>query len=235
VQVVANGPDDDFARMEPHPGQHLQAVRPAHLLSIALHGGLHGQGGVTGPHRVIFMGDWRPEERHDAVPEHLVHGAFVAVHGAHHDVQRWVQERAGLFRIETRNQLGGAFEIGKEHGHLLPLAFQGTARCKNLLNEIGRGVGERGRGLHGFGGGGRRGIARPDEHGAVLLNGPLVELKHFHLQIVQGGVIEVKLALERPVRDTAPLAQQHEDLIQHSIKVHERPSPCLRGSAQIAA
>ena len=64
----------------------------AHLLSVAAHGGLHGQGGVTGPHGVVFMGHRRAEERHDAVAQHLVHRAFVAVHGVHHDVQRRVQE-----------------------------------------------------------------------------------------------------------------------------------------------
>jgi hypothetical protein len=34
-------------------------------------------------------------------PEHLIHGAFIAVHGVHHDVQRRVQERAGLLWIEA--------------------------------------------------------------------------------------------------------------------------------------
>ncbi|MDQ3831707.1 MAG: hypothetical protein M3361_20915 [Candidatus Tectomicrobia bacterium] len=106
---------------------------------------------------------------------------------------------------------------------------------QNFLREIRGHGGERSLSLHGPGGGGRRGVARPDEHGAVLLNGTLVDLNNFHLQIVEVGVIEVKLAFERSVRDTAALAQQREDLIQHSIKVHERPSPCLLGSAQTAS
>ena len=98
------------------------------LLSVAAHGSLHGQGGITGPHGVIFMSYRGTEERHDAVAQHLVHGALVAVHGVHHDVQRRVQERAGLFWIEALDQLGGALEVGKEHRHLLTLAFQGGAR-----------------------------------------------------------------------------------------------------------
>jgi hypothetical protein len=76
---------------------------------------------------VIFVGYWSAEERHDAVPEYLVHGAFVAVHGVHHDVQRWIQELTGLFWIESLDQLGGALEVGEEHRHLLALAFQGAA------------------------------------------------------------------------------------------------------------
>ena len=76
---------------------------------------------------MIFVGHRGAEERHNAVAEHLVDGAFVAVHGVHHDVQRRVQELTGLFRIEARDQLGRALEVGKEHRHLLALAFQGAA------------------------------------------------------------------------------------------------------------
>src|SRR5205823_13339585 len=63
---------------------------------------------------MIFVGYWGAKERHNAVPEHPVHGAFVAVHGVHHDVQRWVQELSRLFGIEAGNQLGGAFDVGKQ-------------------------------------------------------------------------------------------------------------------------
>ena len=49
-------------------------------------------------------------------------------HGVQHDVQRRVQELAGLFRIEPLDQRGGALEVGKEHRHLLALAFQSGAR-----------------------------------------------------------------------------------------------------------
>jgi hypothetical protein len=72
---------------------------------------------------MVFVGHRGTEERHDAVPEYLVHGTFVAVHGVHHHVQRRVQECAGLFRIEARDQFGGALQIREEHRHLLPFAF----------------------------------------------------------------------------------------------------------------
>ena len=102
VQVVANRPHHDFAGVEPHAHLHLQAVGAAHLLGIAAHGGLHGQGGVTGPHGVILMGHGRAKQRHDAVAQHLVHRALVAVHGVHHDVQGRVQELLGLLRDRGR-------------------------------------------------------------------------------------------------------------------------------------
>jgi hypothetical protein len=54
-----------------------------------------------------------------------------------------------------------------------------------------------------------------------LVPGTLLDLKDFQLQVVKEGVIEVELALERPVRDAASLAEQRQDLIQHGVKVHD--------------
>jgi hypothetical protein len=75
----------------------------------------------------------------------------------------------------------------------------------------------------------------PHQHDAILINGTLVDLNDFHLQIVEVRLVEVELALERPIGDAAALAKQRQDLIQHSVKVHERPSPCLPGSASTAS
>ena len=100
-------------------------------------------------------------------PEHLVDGALEAVHGVHHELQGRIEELLGGFGIEVADQLGGAFEVGKQHRHLLALAFQGTAGRQDLLGEIGRGVGEGrlARGLHGRRGGDGSGasLARPDQ------------------------------------------------------------------------
>jgi hypothetical protein len=87
---------------------------------------------------VIFGGDRGAEERHDAVPEPLVDGAFVAVHGVHHALQRGSQEALGGFGGEVAAQLGGAFQVGKQHGHLLALAFQGAFGRRELSWVCGR-------------------------------------------------------------------------------------------------
>ena len=126
VQVVANGADHHFARVEAHADLHLHAVCPAHLGAIVADGLLHSQGGVTGPDGVIFMGDRRPEERHNAIAHDLVDRAFIAVHRRHHALDDGVEELTGLFRVAVGQQLHGALEIGKEHRYLLALAFQGT-------------------------------------------------------------------------------------------------------------
>jgi len=53
----------------------------------------------------------------------------------------------------------------------------------------------------------------PYQHGAILINGTLVDLNDFHLQIVEVPLVEVELALERPIGDAAALAEQRQDLI----------------------
>jgi hypothetical protein len=192
VQIIADGPDHDFSRIEPDPHQHLHPVGVADPLGIAAHGGLHGQGGVAGAHRVILVGDRRPEKRHDAVPHSLVDGAFIAVHSVHHDVQRRVQELPGLFWIQPLDQLGGALEVGKEHRHLLALAFQDSPGGEDLFDQVFGGIGARGLGLHrrgGGGGDGRRGVARPDQHGSLFVHSKPLALNEFGLQVLQIVVI----------------------------------------------
>ena len=169
MQVVANGPHHHFPGVEPDTDLHRQAVGAAHLFGIAAHGVLHGQRRITGTRSMVFVGQRRPEQRHDAVAEHLVHRALVAVHGVHHGVQGRVQDGRACFRVEVADQLRRALEVGKQHRDLLALAFQGAAGGENLFREIWRGVGEwRWFRLHrGWGG---RSVSRPDQHFAVFVD-----------------------------------------------------------------
>ena len=61
VQIIANGAHHHLARVE--PDAHLQGdpVGPLDLGGILLHGGLHGQGGIAGPHRMVLMGQRAPQ------------------------------------------------------------------------------------------------------------------------------------------------------------------------------
>ena len=92
---------------------------------------------------MVFVRQRRPEQRHDAITEHLVHRALIAVHSFHHGVQDRVQDSPSLFRVETLDQLRRAFDISKEHRDLLAFAFQGATGGKNLFGKVWRGVGER--------------------------------------------------------------------------------------------
>jgi hypothetical protein len=69
------------------------------LGGILFHRHLHGQGGIAGPHRMIFMRNGGAKERHNAVAHDLIDGAFIAVHGLHHAFEHRVEELAGLFGI----------------------------------------------------------------------------------------------------------------------------------------
>ena len=227
VEIIANGAHHDLARVEPHA--HLQEgdpVGPLDFGGILLHGGLHAQGGIAGPYRMVFMGQGRPKEGHNAVAHHLVDGALIAMHRGHHAFQHGIEELAGLLRIAVRQQLHGALEVGKQHRDLLAFAFQGTARGEDLLRKIGRGVGEWRRGAAGRGGhcGNRASVACPDQATPRVVTYLWMGIEEFVFQIVQGVVIQLKLSLEGPIGHAAPLAQQRDHLIQDRDKVHPAPS-----------
>ena len=57
-------------------------------------------------------------------------------------VQGRVEERLGRFGVEVADQLRRALEVGKQHGDLLALAFQGAFGGEDLLRQIGWGVRE---------------------------------------------------------------------------------------------
>jgi hypothetical protein len=147
VQVVANGPHHHLSSIEAHAHLDRQAVGAAHLVGIAAQGVLHGQRRIASAYGMVFVGQWCPEQCHNAVAEHLVHRALVAVHRLHHGVQSRVQDGPGLFRVEVTDQLCRAREVGKQYRDLLALAFQDTPRGQDFLRQIGRCVGERDLGL----------------------------------------------------------------------------------------
>ena len=122
-------------------------------------GRLHVERRVARPHGVIFVGEGRPEERHNPIAHHLVDRALVAVDGLHHPLQDGVEEPPRLLGIAVGEQLHRALQVGEEHRDLLPLAFEGGLRGEDLLGEVLGGVGVRGRepGL----GLGRDTLARP--------------------------------------------------------------------------
>ena len=138
----------------------LQALGAPHLLGVGAHGGLHGQGRIAGAQGMVLVGDGRAKQRHDAIAQHLVHRALEAVHGVHHAVQGRIEELLGGFGVEVADQFRRVLEVGKQHGDLLALAFQGAAGRENFLGQIGRGVG---RGVSGAGG--DRGSAAAGEAG----------------------------------------------------------------------
>jgi len=70
--------------MEADANVHFDTLRASKFARVPPHGVLHLESRVAGTHRVILVGDRRPEQRHDPVAHHLVHCAFVAVDRFHH-------------------------------------------------------------------------------------------------------------------------------------------------------
>jgi hypothetical protein len=143
AQVAADRADHDLPGIEPDADLDLDAQAPAHLVRVAPESLLHPERGVARAHGVVFVGNRRAEQRHDAVTHDLVHGALVAMHGFHHEFEDGVEDIARLLGVAIREQLHRALEVGEEHGHLLPLALQGSPGGENAFGEVLRRVGLR--------------------------------------------------------------------------------------------
>src|SRR5262245_50756554 len=82
---------------------------------------------------MVLVSHWGAKERHNAVTHDLVDGALIAMHRRHHAFEHGVEELPGLFGITVGQEFHGVLQIGKEHGHLLPFTFQGTAGGEDFL------------------------------------------------------------------------------------------------------
>ncbi len=85
---------------------------------------------------MIFMRDWRPKQGHNAIAHDLVHRPLIAMHRGHHALQHRVEQLARVLGGAVGQQFHGALEVGKQHGDLLPFAFQGTAGGEDFLRQI---------------------------------------------------------------------------------------------------
>ena len=130
VQVTANGPHHHFSRVQPNADVDRHALRALHLSGVVLDGLLHAQRAVAGPHRVVFMGDRRTEQGHDAIAHDLVDRPLVAMHRLHHALQHRVQQLPGVLGVALGQEFHGASEVGKQHGHELALTFEGATEVR---------------------------------------------------------------------------------------------------------
>jgi hypothetical protein len=101
------------------------------------------QRGVTRPLGMVFMGNRRTEQRHDAVAGVLVHRAFEAVHAFGQDGEETFEDLVPFLGVELFGEFHRTLHVGEQHGDLLALAFQGRARLQNPVGEVFGGVGPR--------------------------------------------------------------------------------------------
>jgi hypothetical protein len=192
VQVITNGAHYYFSRVESHTQAQFQSLRATHRLRIVAHGCLHGQGGIAGTQGVVLVGDRSAKQGHNAIAQHLIDGALKAVHCCHHVLEGGIEELLGGFWVEATDELGGVFDIGKEHRYLFAFTSKSNTRGKDFVSEMCRRIDQR-RLLHphrywrcgrctwrdcvGAG----RSPSRPDQHRAVLVHGHLLHLDEFGL------------------------------------------------------
>src|SRR5712692_9349543 len=153
--------------------------------------------------------------------------------GVHHQVQRRVDDAAGVFGIEVASEGSEAGQVGKERSDSLALAvgdptgFQRRLLSADALGEMRRGVTGWRVGLcWGAAWCGERGFtAFPDEHFAVFVDSQLLDVDEFFFQCRQGVVIEIKLDGEGSIGQPPATAQKRNDLIDDLIKPHTRLPP----------
>jgi hypothetical protein len=74
--------------------------------------------------------------------------------------------------------------------------------------------------------GGGAGATCPDQQGVVLIHGELEHLDDFGGEILEVGVVELKLALEGTIRHTAPALEHGDCLVEEFLKGHGPPFLC---------
>ena len=147
AQVTADRPHHDLARVQAHAHAHVDAVAALDGPGALHHRLLDAQRGITRPHGMVLVRQWRTEQRHDAVTHDLVDGAFVAMHRFHHELEHRVQNGARFFRIAIVQHLHRSLDVGEQHADLLALANHRLARAEDLRGQVLGGVVLRGSSL----------------------------------------------------------------------------------------
>jgi hypothetical protein len=114
--VLVVGPDrahHDLADVHADPRLDRQMTRLAQSCRVALHLVLDSECRVQRSLRMVFVGDRRAENREDSVAGRLHHVAVVAPHRIDHQLDRRINDRARLFRIDVLHQLHRSLDVGK--------------------------------------------------------------------------------------------------------------------------
>src|SRR5262245_47851848 len=143
--------------------------------------------------------------------DHLAAGVLI---GSHH--------LPPLFRVELAGQHGRVHQITEQHGELAAFGlWRGSAGWSRRLRlrRLERWCWW------------RASLLKPDQHCAFLVHGHPLHLDEFHLQVGEIVVLQTKLALKGPIGHATVPAEELDDLFQHRIKVHHRPSICASAAS----
>jgi hypothetical protein len=102
-----------------------------------------GESGVDRALRMVLVRDRRAEQGENAIAGRLNDVAVVPMDCVDHQLERGVDNRARLFGVEIRHQLGRTLDVGEQRGDRLALTIDclapGCFRCNAYLR--GRGIG----------------------------------------------------------------------------------------------
>ena len=91
---------------------------------------------MHGAPRRVFVGDRRPEQRHEPVAPVLVDAAFEPVNFGGDQPEAALNDVMDLLGIELLAESSVVREITEHDRHLPPLAFQCRALAQDLLGEM---------------------------------------------------------------------------------------------------
>jgi hypothetical protein len=231
AQIVSDLSHHDLAGVEPDARGEVQPVLALDLARVLHQALAELERGVAGALGVVFVGEGRPEQGHDAVARVLVDRPFEAMHAVRQHLEETIQDAVPGLRVHLSGQLHRALHVRKEHGDLLALSLQGTAAGEDPLGQVLRGVG--GGGALGllFDGswahrrctGRRRAAADPDQDPALFVRGHALDLDELLLEVLEGLVVQIELTAQHAVRDATVLLQEPAHLADHLEKVHVAP------------
>jgi hypothetical protein len=144
---------------------------------------------------IIFVCPGITKVHQQSIPEQLGDMSIVALNDFRTSRLIGTHDISVLFGIELGRECGGVHEVTKHHGQLA--AFR-----------LWRRGGSWRRGRHGCGGGSRDRrcrVTHPDEDAPSLIHRQALALDELIFECFQVRVIELKLQLEGPIRQAAPL------------------------------
>ncbi len=130
--VGANRSHHNFAGIEPDPNLDRRTSLCAQPGRIFRHVLLQPQRRVESALRMILMRDRRTEQRKNPVAGGLHDVPVVAMHRVDHQLQRRIDNRPRLFRIEPLHQIHRPLDIGKQRRNSLALT---PRRIRSILLE----------------------------------------------------------------------------------------------------
>ena len=135
-EVVSDAADDDEPAVEALAHLEGQRALARQLVSVVLERALDAERGAHRSLRVVLVGERRAEERHDAVPEELVHRSLVPMDLGQHELEGARHEAVHVLGVEPRRERGEARDVHEQDGDLLAFALEGGLRGEDALGEV---------------------------------------------------------------------------------------------------